>query len=327
MSPQALKIAEEIIAGKRLTKEDDLQFLMEDDLALLMDGANRIREALCGNRVDLCSIINGRGGKCSENCKFCAQSAHHHTDCDVYGFLETDRLIEDCTRVNKNSVDRYSIVTAGRTLEGDDLDKAIASYQALHEAFPDMILCASHGLMKGEDLKRLKDAGVTMYHANIETSPNYFSQICTTHSFEDKLKEIQTAKEAGLSVCCGGILGMGESWSDRIDMALCLSELEISSIPLNFLIPIKGTPLENVKRLEQDEILRIVAIFRYLNPTAWIRMAAGRNYFPNGGAELFHAGANATLTGDMLTTVGNNTAQDRIMLEQMGFSLCKSPAK
>lgn len=326
MSPQALKIAEEIIAGKRLTKEDDLQFLMEDDLALLMDGANRIREALCGNRVDLCSIINGRGGKCSENCKFCAQSAHHHTDCDVYGFLETDRLIEDCTRVNKNGVDRYSIVTAGRTLEGDDLEKAIASYQALHEAFPDMILCASHGLMKGEDLKRLKDAGVTMYHANIETSPNYFSQICTTHSFEDKLKEIQTAKEAGLSVCCGGILGMGESWSDRIDMALCLFELEITSIPLNFLIPIKGTPLEDIKRLEQDEILRIVAIFRYLNPTAWIRMAAGRNYFPDGGTKLFLAGANATLTGDMLTTVGNNTAQDRIMLEQMGFSLCKSPA-
>ena len=149
MEPQALKIAEEIIAGKRLTKEDDLQFLVEDDLALLMDGANRIREALCGNRVDLCSIINGRGGKCSENCKFCAQSAHHHTDCDVYGFLETDRFIEDCTRVNKNGVDRYSIVTAGRTLEGDDLDKAIASYQALHEAFPDMILCASHGFMIG----------------------------------------------------------------------------------------------------------------------------------------------------------------------------------
>lgn len=325
--PQAMKIAEEIIAGKRLTKEDDLQFLVEDDLALLMDGANRIRESLCGNRVDLCSIINGRGGKCSENCKFCAQSAHHHTDCDVYGFLETDRFIEDCTRVNKNGVDRYSIVTAGRTLEGDDLDKAIASYQALHEAFPDMILCASHGLMKGEDLKRLKDVGVTMYHANIETSPNYFSQICTTHSFEDKLKEIQLAKEAGLSVCCGGILGMGESWSDRIDMALCLFELEITSIPLNFLIPIKGTPLEDVKRLEQDEILRIVAIFRYLNPTAWIRTAAGRNYFPDGGTKLFGAGANATLTGDMLTTVGNNTAQDRIMLEQMGFSLCKSPAK
>ena len=326
MEPQAMKIAEEIIAGKRLTKEDDLQFLVEDDLALLMDGANRIREALCGNRVDLCSIINGRGGKCSENCKFCAQSVHHHTDCDVYGFLETDRFIEDCTRVNKNGVDRYSIVTAGRTLEGDDLDKAIASYQALHEAFPDMILCASHGLMKGEDLKRLKDVGVTMYHANIETSPNYFSQICTTHSFADKLKEIQLAKEAGLSVCCGGILGMGESWSDRIDMALCLFELEITSIPLNFLIPIKGTPLEDIKRLEQDEILRIVAIFRYLNPTAWIRMAAGRNYFPDGGTKLFLAGANATLTGDMLTTVGNNTAQDRIMLEQMGFSLCKSPA-
>ena len=206
-------------------------------------------------------------------------------------------------------------------MEGADLEKAISAYQAMHEAYPDMILCASHGLMKGEDLRRLREAGVTMYHANVETSERFFPQICTTHTYEDKKTEIRLAKEAGLTICSGGILGMGETWEDRIDMALFLAELEVSSIPLNFLIPIPGTPLEHVEKLTPDEITRIVAIFRYINPTAYIRLAAGRSYFEDGGERLFRAGANATLTGDMLTTVGNNTTQDREMLSAMGFQL------
>ena len=271
--------------------------------------------------MDLCSIINGRGGRCSENCKFCAQSAHHHTNCDNYGFLDQEQLMEGCDHAYKQGINRYSIVTAGRTMEGGDLEKAISAYQAMHEAYPDMILCASHGLMKGEDLKRLREAGVTMYHANVETSERFFPQICTTHTYEDKKTEIRLAKEAGLTICSGGILGMGETWEDRIDMALFLAELEVSSIPLNFLIPIPGTPLEHVEKLTPDEITRIVAIFRYINPTAYIRLAAGRSYFEDGGERLFRAGANATLTGDMLTTVGNNTTQDREMLSAMGFQL------
>lgn len=316
-----IALAKEIISGRRLTKEDNLQVLIDADLDELIAGANLIRRELCGNRVDLCSIINGRGGRCSENCKFCAQSAHHHTNCDEYGFLPLESFVEDYKRVVKNGVDRYSIVTAGRTIEGEDLENAIKAYQTMHEVCPDMILCASHGLMKGEDLKRLKAAGVSMYHANVETSRNYFSQICTTHTYEDKLTEIRLAKEAGLSICSGGILGMGETWQDRIDMALQLAELEIESIPLNFLLPIGGTPLEGTKRLEPDEIIRIVTIFRYINPTAYIRIAAGRNYFEDGGEILFQAGANATLTGDMLTTIGNNTAQDREMLKKLGFDI------
>lgn len=316
-----ITLADEIIAGRRLNKNDDLSLLVNADLEELCQGADKIRKELCGNKMDLCSIINGRGGRCSENCKFCAQSAHHHTNCDNYGFLDQEQLMEGCDYAYKQGINRYSIVTAGRTMEGADLEKAISAYQAMHEAYPDMILCASHGLMKGEDLKRLREAGVTMYHANVETSERFFPQICTTHTYEDKKTEIRLAKEAGLTICSGGILGMGETWEDRIDMALFLAELEVSSIPLNFLIPIPGTPLEHVEKLTPDEITRIVAIFRYINPTAYIRLAAGRSYFEDGGERLFRAGANATLTGDMLTTVGNNTTQDREMLSAMGFQL------
>ena len=316
-----MTLADEIIQGRRLTKEDDLSVLLEADLEELCEGADRIRKALCGDKMDLCSIINGRSGRCSENCKFCAQSAHNHTNCEEYGFLEQDAFMEGCAHASKQGVNRYSIVTAGRTMAGEDLEKAIDAYRAMHEAYPDMILCASHGLMKAEDLKRLRDVGVKMYHSNVETSERFFPEICSTHTYADKLKEIRLASEAGLEICSGGILGMGESWQDRLDMAALLAELKVESIPLNFLIPIPGTPLEKTERLTQEEIVRIVAVFRYLNPTAYIRIAAGRNYFEDGGEILFRAGANATLTGDMLTTVGNNIVQDREMLENLGFRL------
>lgn len=321
------QLAEEIINGRRLTAKDDLSILLTADLPTLCEGADSIRKTLCGNRIDLCSIINGRAGKCSENCRFCAQSAHHHTSCEEYGFLETHSFVEDCRRMYRQGVNRYSIVTAGRSLEGADLEKALVAYAAMHREFPDMILCASHGLMQAADLKKLAEAGVTMYHANIETSESYFPNICTTHSFADKIEEIHLAEEAGLTVCCGGILGMGESWQDRLDMALTLADLKITSIPLNFLIPISGTPLGDRPRLTREEILRCVAIFRYINPAAFIRIAAGRCYFEDGGRILFESGANATLTGDMLTTVGNHTCQDREMLTDMGFDIKSIPTE
>lgn len=319
-----INLANEIIAGRRLTGEDDLSVFLTADLKELCEGANILRTALCGDKVDLCSIINGRGGHCSENCKFCAQSAHHHTGCDEHGFLSTQELVEGCKNSEEKGIDRYSIVTAGRTLEGTDLEKALIAYKEMHETYPEMKLCASHGLMKEEDIRKLYEAGVTMYHSNVETSERYFPEICTTHTYEDKKEEIRRAKAAGMTICSGGILGMGETWQDRLDMAVLLAEMEVESIPLNFLIPIPGTPLGDRKPLEQEEILRIVAIFRYLNPTAYIRIAAGRNYFKDGGKTLFQSGANATITGDMLTTTGQNTAQDREMLENLGFQL-KTP--
>ncbi len=321
------QLAREIINGRRLTAKDDLSQLITADLSVLCEGANEIRKCLCGNRIDLCSIVNGRAGRCSENCSFCAQSAHHYTACEEYGFQDTGKFLDDCKHVYEQGVNHFSIVTAGRALEGSDLEKAIAAYAALHREYPDMILCASHGLMNTENLRKLVEAGVTMYHSNIETSERFFPNICTTHSFADKLEEIKRATEAGLTVCSGGIFGMGETWQDRIDMALTLADLGITSIPLNFLIPIHGTPLGGRPMLAQDEILRIVALFRYLNPTAFLRISAGRCYFEDGGKTLFESGANATLTGDLLTTIGNQTRQDREMLTSMGFELKALPYK
>lgn len=321
------KLAEEIIQGRRLNRQDDLAVFLHADPEALCQGANRIREALRGSRVDLCSIVNGRAGRCGENCKFCAQSAHHHAECEVHGFLDLEELIEGCGNMARQGVNRYSIVTSGRALEKEDLEKSIAAYEAMHKRYPDMILCASHGLMSTDDMIRLHRAGVTVYHTNVETSERYFPEICTTHTYQDKLNQIRRAREAGLEVCSGGIFGMGETWQDRLDMALLLSELEIRSIPMNFLIPIPGTPFADLPKLPREEIVRIVAVFRYINPDAYIRIAAGRNYFSDGGEILFRSGADAALTGDMLTTVGNKTAQDRDMLEHMGFTLKEAKAQ
>ena len=315
------KLAEDIINGRRLTRKDDLSIFITAPLDEMAEGADMIRKSLCHNHVDLCTIINGRAGKCSENCKFCAQSSFHHTNCDTYNILDEDTILADCRQRQADGVHAYSIVTAGRTVEGKDLDKLVNIYEKLHKECGSLRLCASHGLLSKEAFVRLKAAGVTMYHENIETSERFFPYICTTHTYQDKIREIRMAKEAGLTVCSGGIIGMGETWEDRIDMAVSLSELEIESIPINALIPVKGTALEDVPPLSEDDIIRTVALFRYINPTAYVRMAAGRNYFKDGGKRLFHAGVNATITGNMLTTVGNNTSQDKEMLTEMGFDI------
>lgn len=315
-----MTIAEQIIVGRRLGRDDALDFLLETPLDELMQGANAIRTALCGNHIDLCTIINARSGKCSENCKFCAQSAHHKTDIETYGFLSEDVVLADSKRLEEKGVHRYSLVTAGRGLEGEDLAQAVSIYERLNNE-TGLYLCASHGLLSQEAFYALRDAGVRCYHCNIETSEEYFPHVCTTHTFQEKLENIQRAKRAGMEICSGGIIGMGEGWSDRISMALTTAQYGVSSIPINVLIPIPNTPAENEPPISVEDILRTVALFRYLNPTAFVRIAAGRYKFADGGAELFLAGANATITGDMLTTTGTNIAQDKEMLTNLGFDI------
>lgn len=278
-----------------------------------------IRKHFKGDHVDLCSIINGRSGKCSENCKFCAQSAHHCTGIEEYPFLDEEKILAECLHNEERGVHRFSIVTAGRTLSDEDFEKAVSAYKLL-ESSSKMELCASHGLLTQEQFNRLHSAGVRRYHANIETSRRNFPNICTTHTYDDKLECIRRAQKAGFEVCSGGVIGMGENWEDRIDMAVSLSELGVKSIPINALMPIKGTPLENTRRITAEDILRTVAIFRYIVPEADIRLAAGRNLMENCGAKAFLSGADATITGDMLTTSGNDIKGDVEMLHSMGFS-------
>lgn len=313
-----LNLAREIIGGRRITREDDLSLFLTCDLDALREGADRIRAALVGDKVDLCAIINGRSGRCPEDCKYCAQSAHNHTHCETYDFLPEETLLDACRLHEREGVDRFSIVTAGRALTGEAFERAVHAYETLHKACI-IDLCASMGFLSAEQLHRLHEAGVTSYHHNIETSRRFFPSICTTHTFDMKVETLKLVKAEGMWACSGGIIGMGETWEDRLDMALCLSELGVDSIPINALMPIPGTPLENRPRLVEGDILRTIAFFRYINPTADIRLAAGRALLTRDGELAFRSGANASITGNMLTTAACATIRsDRQMLADMG---------
>ena len=317
---QLKQLAEEIIAGRRLTREDDLTMFLTADLEELCQGADMIRKALCGNKADLCGIVNGRCGHCSEDCRFCAQSGHNHADVHCHPFLPYEELLEAFRYNRSKGIKRFSIVTSGRGIQGEDLEKALEAYRGLLKE-GGMKVCASHGLQTVEEFRRIRETGVDLVHANLETSRRYFPYVCSTHTYQDELDNVRNAREAGLEVCSGGIIGMGETWEDRMELALSLSELDVYSIPINILQAVKGTPFENIPPISTEDILRTVAIFRYLNPTALIRMAAGRGRFADGGRKLFRSGANAAVTGDMLTTTGTSIAGDVAMFQELGYEL------
>ena len=277
-----------------------------------------IREKFIGDKVDLCSIINGRSGKCPEDCKYCAQSAHHHTNCEVYDFLPEEKILEACRMNEREGVDRFSIVTAGKALTGEEFDKAIHAYETMKRECR-IDLCASMGFLSAEQLHRLHEAGVSSYHHNIETSKRNFPNICTTHTYDMKIETLKKVKAEGMYACSGGIIGMGETWEDRLDMAVSLAEVGVDSIPLNALMPIAGTPLEGLEHINEPDILRTVSFFRYINPKADIRLGAGRALLTNDGELAFKSGASATITGNMLTTVACATIRsDKEMLKGMG---------
>ena len=312
-----IRMAQDIIDGRRLGRRDDLSGFVSADLGRLSEGADLLREHFIGNKVDLCTIISGISGKCSENCRFCAQAACHHTECEVYDLLPEEEIIAAAKANEEEGVDRFSIVNSGRGPRPKDFEKIVDIFQKMHDTLS-IELCCSLGFMTEEQFRRLHRAGVTSVHCNIESSRRYFPQICTTHTFDEKIENIKRAQREGMCVCSGGIIGMGETWEDRIDMALTLSELHIMSIPINSLMPIPGTPLADMPRLTEEEILRTIAIFRYINPEANIRLAGGRALMAENGRETFMAGASASITGNMLTTSGSTIASDRAMLTELG---------
>lgn len=313
-----LDLANEIIKGRRINRQDDLSLFLTCDLKELCQGADKIRQHFMGEHVDLCSIINGRSGRCPEDCKYCAQSAHNHTNCEVYDFLPEEQIVKAAKANEKEGVHRFSIVTAGKALTGEEFEKAIHAYETMNRECT-IELCASMGFLTAEQLHRLHEAGVLSYHHNIETSKRNFPNICTTHTYDQKIETLKMVKAEGMYACSGGIIGMGETWEDRLDMAVSLAEVGVDSIPLNALMPIKGTPLENQEMLSEEDILRTIAFFRYINPTADIRLAAGRALLTNDGESAFCSGASATITGNMLTTVSAATIQSDIqMLQNIG---------
>lgn len=311
------ELKEKILSGYRITRNDELTIFTICDFMELCQAADEIREKFSGNQVELCSIINGKSGHCSENCRFCAQSAFNKTDCETYDFIEDEKIVARAVQDANEGVHRFAIVTSGRSLSGADFEKAINVYKKMSSTLK-MNFCASFGFLTKDQLLRLKDAGVTRYHHNIETSRRNFPNICTSHTFDMKLETIKTVKEIGMKICSGGIIGMGETFEDKIDMALTLSEAGVDSIPINALMPIKGTPFENIRQLSEDEILRTIAMFRFINPQSTIRLAAGRKLLSNSGEKAFNAGANAMITGNMLTTSGTTIAGDISLMKKMG---------
>lgn len=314
-------LKEKVLASGSLTREEACS-LLTAELDPLCAAADTIRRHFCGNTCDLCSIINGKSGRCPEDCRYCAQSAHYAAPVEEYPLLGDEPILKEAQYNHAKGVGRFAVVTSGRRLTDEELDSVCASYRRVGERCG-ISLCASHGLLSAEQLVRLRQAGVTRYHNNLETSRRFFPYICTTHTYDDKLRTIRAAQEAGLQVCSGGIFGLGETWEDRIDMALELRELGIRSVPLNLLNPIPGTPLAQQERLTEADMCRAVAIYRFLLPRAALRLAGGRGLLADQGRAVFLSGANAAITGDMLTTAGVSIDSDRRMLHELGFEVTR----
>lgn len=314
------ELKEKVLAGGEVTREEALE-LVEAPLEELAQAADQLREHFCGDRFDLCTIINGKCGKCSEDCKYCAQSAHYHTNLEEsYPLLPTEELVKGAAENKRQGVLRYSIVTSGRKLSDREVDQVCESIQAIREQVG-IEVCVSFGLLGEEAFRKLKEAGASRVHCNLESSRCYFPQVCTTHTYDEKIQTMQAAQRAGLSICSGGIIGLGETMEDRIDMVLTARELGVKSIPVNLLNPIPGTPYEHNPVLTEDELRRVVAIFRFLIPDGNIRLAGGRGLLQDKGARCFRSGANAAISGDMLTTSGITVRRDQEMLNELGYQV------
>jgi len=289
------------------------------DLWDLFVSANRVREHFRGSSVDICSIVNAKSGACSEDCAYCAQSVHHSTDAPVYPLITVEQMAEAAASARKNGAKRFCIVTSGRGIESkrdlEDIAHGIRRVQKIG-----LSPCATLGTLTRDQLSYLKDAGLHRYHHNIETSREYFSRICTTHTFDERLEVLRNAGSLGLSACSGGILGMGESMDDRIKMALTLRELNVDSVPINFLMPIKGTPLANIPVITPLEALHSIALFRLILPEKEIRVCGGRGTALGQLHPLiFTAGADGFMIGNYLTRSGLDPQEDRKMIHDLGL--------
>lgn len=311
------ELKKKILNGGLLDR-GEIDSIKDADIDELTKSADEIRRKLCGNNFNLCTIINGKSGRCSENCRYCAQSIHYNTHIKEYSLLDKNTIAHNAKLNYSQGVHKFSIVTSGRRLTENEFNSVIDTYKKIKDECP-IELCASHGLLSYEELKKLKEAGVTRYHNNLETSRNYFKNICTTHTYDEKIETIKNAQKAGLEVCSGGIIGMGESIEDRIDMAFTLREIGVNSVPINILNPVKGTPLENQKILSYDEIVRTIAIFRFILPKIQIRLAGGRALLNDKGIRAIKSGINSAISGDMLTTSGIKTREDIENVKEMGF--------
>ena len=312
-------IKKDVIKGKQIDKDAAME-LYAQPLEILCRCADEIRRFFLSNKFDLCAIINGKSGRCSENCRFCAQSACNHTGAEEYPLLSEEKIVSQARKSEGQGVPRFSIVTSGKRLSEWEVDKMCGAVRRIKTETA-LSVCVSFGLLNQAQYKRLKEAGVTRVHNNLEASRRYFPNICTTHTFDDKIEAIRAAQRAGLEVCSGGIMGLGETMEDRIDMVIDIRKLGITSVPVNVLNPIPGTPFAELPKLTEDDLCRIVSIFRFLIPNGAIRLAGGRGNMCDKGKSAFQSGANAAISGDMLTTSGITIQDDMNMLKQLKYTV------
>lgn len=305
---------------EEISREEALELfnLKGSKLMELFSVANKIREKYCGNELKLCTITNAKSGKCSENCKFCAQSAHYNTDLKTYNLKDKKILLEEYKRSEEMGSLNFGVVTSGKSIKKgtDDFNEIIEFLKSTDKKVKP---CASLGLISYEEAMELRNAGLTRYHNNLQTSIERYSDlVATTHSIDKRIEAIKNAKKAGLKVCSGGIIGMGETHKDRIDMAFTLKELEVDSIPLNILNPIKGTPHGERQILEIEEILKTIAIYRIIFKDKTIKIGAGREgILKDFMGMAFMSGANGMLIGGYLTVKGRSVEEDKEFIKNL----------
>jgi biotin synthase len=317
------EITRRILKGGEATAEEGrwMLGLDHDYLPWLMAGADRLRKTFRGDEIEVCAISNVRSGNCSENCSFCSQSGHHKTAAPVYDYIQSEDLVAQAREAREWGASDFGVVSKGWGMRSDKERKQLSEYFSAMGEHSDVGRCASLGVLSEDTAKELKDMGLENYHHNLETAESFFDQVCTTHTYQENIETIQHARDAGLRVCAGGILGMGESLDQRIELAMQLRELGVDSVPLNFLSPVDGTPMGNREPMEPYEILQSIAVFRYLLPKAEIRIAGGRQFLGDMQSMIFMSGASGAMVGNYLTTKGRSVDDDLKMFKDLKLSI------
>jgi biotin synthase len=316
------RVIDNALEGEGISKADALQLetLTHDELDYLFAGTDKIRDRFKGQDVKICSIVNAKSGRCVEDCSFCAQSSQFNTDSPEYELMSVDEIVAAAKEAEAFGSNEFSIVTSGTSMDDrQELDKIITAVKRI-KAETSLETCCSMGLMSLEHLQELKAAGLDRCHHNLETAASHFKNIVTTHTYEDEVRAVENAKQAGLDVCVGGVFGMGETFAQRVELALDIKALGTQSLPINFLKPIEGTKLEPLGVMDLYEALRTIALLRLVLPEIDMFVCGGREeIFTDQQEKLFQAGANGILGGNYLTTKGQDPKKDIDMIEGLGL--------
>lgn len=314
-------ITQRLLNGGEMSSEEGCWMLALDDdyLPWMMAGADRLRKTFRGNQVEVCAISNVRSGNCSENCSFCAQSGHYKTAAPVYNYISSEQLKQQAERARSWGASDFGVVSKGWGVRSEKERGQLKQYFAELSGHSDIGRCASLGVLDADTAEDLKGMGLENYHHNLECAESFFDQVCSTHTYQENIDTIINARNAGLRVCAGGILGMGESLEQRIELADTLRRIGVESVPLNFLNPQPGTPMQDQEPMSPQDILKCIAVFRYMLPAAEIRIAGGRQFLGDMQSMIFMAGASGVMIGDYLTTKGRKVEDDIAMLDRLGL--------